>query len=371
MIKVKCPCGTVLKAPDAAAGKKGKCSVCGRTMLVPLPSAAAQPSVARPAGAGPVDRPLGDEPVPLNDDMARRPAPAAACPNCGATMQPGAAVCWGCGYSPENQAAPQPPQAVDEPTDHEPLQVPGPGLAAWLVGLTGPAVKWAVALGVVGLAAWVVWLAWPQLGDLAKRFGLVEKDYAAARDGKLEKDTSGSGAGERKGGKGGDTPAGQKKGGQPEPEPPAGKSRPLAFRALALERKNSHMYGRSTHPTVITARPGFTLLLARISVRNNGTTWAKFSSTALRLLDRNGNRVAATFLGFGDTIAGGGSTVTANGTIADPDGTVIVRWKAELSAATRYADWEISPGNALTETLLFSIPQNTRGERLEFSSDPP
>ena len=174
MIKVTCPCGTVLKAPDGTAGKTGKCSVCGRMMLIPSPSTAAQPSAAVPVGPGPVDRPPGDEPIPLSDDRARRPAPAAACPNCGAAMQPGAAVCLGCGYNPEKQAAPPPPQAVDEPADHEPLQVPGPGVVAWLVGLTGPAVRWAFALGFVGLAAWVVWLAWPQLSDLAQRFGLVE-----------------------------------------------------------------------------------------------------------------------------------------------------------------------------------------------------
>ncbi|MFH0963019.1 MAG: hypothetical protein V2A58_03305 [Planctomycetota bacterium] len=38
-ISVKCPCGAVHEMPDSWAGKRGKCSNCGRLLAVPFPSA--------------------------------------------------------------------------------------------------------------------------------------------------------------------------------------------------------------------------------------------------------------------------------------------------------------------------------------------
>ena len=41
-ISVTCDqCGARFKAPDAAAGKKGKCSKCGASLVVPAPAPAA------------------------------------------------------------------------------------------------------------------------------------------------------------------------------------------------------------------------------------------------------------------------------------------------------------------------------------------
>ncbi|QDU89473.1 hypothetical protein Pla175_28630 [Pirellulimonas nuda] len=42
-IKVQCPCGLRLSAPESAAGKKGKCSKCGRTFIIPIPEPVAAP----------------------------------------------------------------------------------------------------------------------------------------------------------------------------------------------------------------------------------------------------------------------------------------------------------------------------------------
>lgn len=69
MISFQCECGKVVRAADEHAGKRGRCSACGKVMVVPggrpvavSPSAASAPA-ARPAAAS-----------------ARKPAPPAAAP---------------------------------------------------------------------------------------------------------------------------------------------------------------------------------------------------------------------------------------------------------------------------------------------------
>lgn len=42
-LKLKCPCGERLTAPESAAGKRGKCSKCGQTFIIPAPAAVAAP----------------------------------------------------------------------------------------------------------------------------------------------------------------------------------------------------------------------------------------------------------------------------------------------------------------------------------------
>ena len=51
-IEIDCVCGKHLTAPDSAAGKKGKCPTCGRSVVVPDPKAEARQSARIEAADG-------------------------------------------------------------------------------------------------------------------------------------------------------------------------------------------------------------------------------------------------------------------------------------------------------------------------------
>jgi response regulator NasT len=50
-IKIECRCGKVLLAADSAAGRKGRCPVCGREITVPLPQPVAPVGQEEPSPA--------------------------------------------------------------------------------------------------------------------------------------------------------------------------------------------------------------------------------------------------------------------------------------------------------------------------------
>ncbi|MDB5294339.1 MAG: hypothetical protein JWO31_322, partial [Phycisphaerales bacterium] len=85
-IVVPCECGKQLRAPDAAAGRKGKCPGCGRVLLVP-PAAqdpqasSAASSVAQPTRApqtARVPQPVRNPQPVRTSQAARAVAPAEA-----------------------------------------------------------------------------------------------------------------------------------------------------------------------------------------------------------------------------------------------------------------------------------------------------
>lgn len=64
-LKLKCPCGERLTAPESAAGKRGKCGKCGQRFIIPSPKKATVPAaksvaVAKPSAPA-VAPDLGDE----------------------------------------------------------------------------------------------------------------------------------------------------------------------------------------------------------------------------------------------------------------------------------------------------------------------
>ncbi len=70
-IVVACPCGTKLRAPDAAAGKRVKCPKCGTPLSVPAAADFEEVEDAPP----PVASPAKKKPTPVDaDDDAPRPA---------------------------------------------------------------------------------------------------------------------------------------------------------------------------------------------------------------------------------------------------------------------------------------------------------
>ncbi len=56
-ISFQCGCGKKIQAPDAAAGKAGKCPGCGNKVTVPVPAVATVPATATVLDAEPVDEP--------------------------------------------------------------------------------------------------------------------------------------------------------------------------------------------------------------------------------------------------------------------------------------------------------------------------
>lgn len=79
-ILLKCGCGTSLKAPVNASGRRVKCPKCGAVLSVPAPAADA---------------------AVVNDSPAREPAGSAIvpCAACGAAMPADAVLCVACGYN--------------------------------------------------------------------------------------------------------------------------------------------------------------------------------------------------------------------------------------------------------------------------------
>jgi hypothetical protein len=81
-ISVTCDgCGARFKAPDAAAGKKGKCKKCGAAILVPVPAAVGaegEDDLYDLAGAVPPPVPQAAPPPPAPAYTPSRPPPSAA-----------------------------------------------------------------------------------------------------------------------------------------------------------------------------------------------------------------------------------------------------------------------------------------------------
>lgn len=91
-LKLKCPCGEKLTAPESAAGKRGKCPKCGKSFVIPRPKAAAPVPTPQPPPADDqssddfgLDAPELAEPDSglddLLDDALSQPAPAAKLPD--------------------------------------------------------------------------------------------------------------------------------------------------------------------------------------------------------------------------------------------------------------------------------------------------
>ncbi len=73
---VLCACGTRLRPPESAAGKKVKCPKCGGAVAVPAPA------------------PQGDD---VDEEAPTRPLPLAGCPGCGEPPPARANFCPQCG----------------------------------------------------------------------------------------------------------------------------------------------------------------------------------------------------------------------------------------------------------------------------------
>jgi DNA-directed RNA polymerase subunit RPC12/RpoP len=74
-LSFKCPgCEQPLEAPEELAGETVECPTCGRPIAVPSGKASSVPATALP----------GKE--------------SAACPGCGASLEPGVVLCVTCGY---------------------------------------------------------------------------------------------------------------------------------------------------------------------------------------------------------------------------------------------------------------------------------
>ena len=89
-IKFNCPCGKHYSLPDSAAGKRGNCSHCGATFVLPSPVSAAEPTPVPPAGhpIRPTQNPF--LPIPPANDQAPLPADLPLNPfaSPGSTTQP-------------------------------------------------------------------------------------------------------------------------------------------------------------------------------------------------------------------------------------------------------------------------------------------
>src|SRR5947209_9087809 len=103
---IRCPnamCGTMMKVPDDAAGKKVKCPKCQQVFLVAAPAREAVGAAAPGRGAVGRDSTL---PPSTSPRIVPTPPPAAAppatnpsvCPACKAPLLPGAIACMDCGY---------------------------------------------------------------------------------------------------------------------------------------------------------------------------------------------------------------------------------------------------------------------------------
>lgn len=163
-IKVACEkCGKVLKAPDAAAGKKAKCPSCGHVMRLPEAAAGVTPLAEPEPLPDPEPNPLGEalsyelaapkgaEPVPVAAPPSAEPR--RPCPACGEMIPVKALKCRFCGEVFDKSlkgSALGKPAAGSRPAD-------GPqGLGGWLIlpmiGLVLSPILWAATIGIDALA---------------------------------------------------------------------------------------------------------------------------------------------------------------------------------------------------------------------------
>jgi protease PrsW len=120
-IEVVCPCGKSLKAPDAAAGKQGRCPGCGSVLKIP---AVAQPA-ARPSSAGfkspqsPANGPSGGPPKGASPSPSV-PVPQARAPS----REPTRAVAAAVSVTPPTQSVPRPARVIERPASAA-VRIPG------------------------------------------------------------------------------------------------------------------------------------------------------------------------------------------------------------------------------------------------------
>ena len=104
-IAVRCPCGTKLRLPAAAAGKKAKCPKCAKVFRVPggtpAPTASA-PATPAPApdqsDGGLLDELAAMERSAAPEEGSRTFSGKVPCVQCGAAMDGNARLCIHCGY---------------------------------------------------------------------------------------------------------------------------------------------------------------------------------------------------------------------------------------------------------------------------------
>lgn len=119
-IRVTCQCGHAIAAPDAMAGKVGKCPKCAKPIKIPAATSATpakptpekagaketKPTAAMPSSAKPKSpKPAEASPPPLNSldqllsDAGLDKKAGPTCPNCGTEIPPNAAICVECGLN--------------------------------------------------------------------------------------------------------------------------------------------------------------------------------------------------------------------------------------------------------------------------------
>ncbi len=164
-MKVRCPCGTKLKLPVSAAGRKAKCPKCEKVFRIPeLPVPDTTSTLAADDDAG------GSLLDDLADLQSSAPAPAApatpageACPKCGAAMANGAVLCVSCGF---NRQSGRVVRKAKEKGAVRKVRLPGSGgrgsvavgCALSMAGALVGAVIWCVvALSTQYEIGWIAW----------------------------------------------------------------------------------------------------------------------------------------------------------------------------------------------------------------------
>src|SRR5215510_6809425 len=112
---IRCPnatCGTAMRVPDDAAGKKVQCPKCHQAFLVGAPArepvGAAAPAAARAPAARPSAPPASSvrPPTPSVPTPAPPTASPTECPACKSALLPGAIACMDCGYLVQAEPSP-------------------------------------------------------------------------------------------------------------------------------------------------------------------------------------------------------------------------------------------------------------------------
>lgn len=114
-LKVTCQCGATLSVPDAAAGKKVKCTKCQQVIAVPAagttppaskPAATTASATKKPTQATkPSQSPAAKAPDALSslfESAGLKKREGNFCPSCDRSLPPGTAICVGCGFNLES-----------------------------------------------------------------------------------------------------------------------------------------------------------------------------------------------------------------------------------------------------------------------------